>query len=136
MGGGARGAAFLHARMPQYIPCLQSLAAVSAELGHIEEARAAVAAMLYQTPGLTCRTSASGHSFVILRCSNITAAASAPAACPRADTGIPRLSATPMSTSEPIFDADSRPPLHTRTERPDSFCGSTAALAFDADDVR
>jgi tetratricopeptide (TPR) repeat protein len=44
---------FCNARMPQYIPCLQSLAAVSAELGHIEEARAAVAAMLYQTPGLT-----------------------------------------------------------------------------------
>jgi len=44
---------FCSVRMPQYIPCLQSLAAASAELGHIEEARDAVAAMLHKNPGLT-----------------------------------------------------------------------------------
>jgi adenylate cyclase len=46
---------FCNVRTQQYIPCLLSLAAVSAELGHIEEARAAVAAMLLETPGLTAR---------------------------------------------------------------------------------
>ncbi len=46
---------FCNVRMQQYIPCLQSLAAASAELGHIEEARAAVAAMLHENPGLTVR---------------------------------------------------------------------------------
>ncbi len=46
---------FCNVRMPQYIPCLRSLAAASAALEHIEEARAAVAAMLHETPGQTVR---------------------------------------------------------------------------------
>jgi hypothetical protein len=44
-------------RMPRYIPCLLSLAAVGAETGRIEEARSAVSAMLQDNPNLTVRDS-------------------------------------------------------------------------------
>jgi TolB-like protein len=48
---------YCSSRMPHYIPCLQSLAAIAAETGHFEEAHAAVAAILQDYCNLTIRDS-------------------------------------------------------------------------------